>query len=113
MKAPIKRNISGSANGAKTSFAGATRSTTQAAAPNKAVTAKGSASVTQSTTTEASTAASRWAAGDTPASGRAKRATKAAGARTAPTPWRVITAARGAEMMISAQRSWTYQPSNG
>ena len=35
MNEPMKRNISGSANGAKTSFAGATRRTTHAAAPSE------------------------------------------------------------------------------
>ncbi len=37
MNEPMKRNISGSANGANTSLAGATRSTTHAAAPSSAV----------------------------------------------------------------------------
>ncbi len=59
MKAPMKRNISGSANGANTSLAGATWRITQAAAPSSAVTGSGSASVTQSTTTAPSTAARR------------------------------------------------------
>src|SRR3954470_13792802 len=111
MKAPMKRNISGSAKGANTSFAGATRSTTQAAAPSKAVTARGSASVTQSTTTDASTAASRWAAGETPESGSASRVRKATGASMAPTRWRVITAAPGVEMMTPGQKYPTYQAS--
>jgi hypothetical protein len=59
MNAPMKRNISGSANGAKTSRAGATSSTTHAEAPSSAVTGRGSASVTHNTTTAAMTAARR------------------------------------------------------
>ena len=66
----MKRNIKGSANGANTSFAGATRSTTHAAAPSSAVTGSGSASVIQSTTTAAITAASLCASGFNPVSGR-------------------------------------------
>jgi hypothetical protein len=56
---PTKTKMSGSANGAKASFAGATRSTTAAATPSKAVIAIGIASVTQSTTTATNTAARR------------------------------------------------------
>ena len=54
----MKRKISGSANGRNTSFAGATPATTQATAPKSAVTASGSASVTQSTITRTSIGAS-------------------------------------------------------
>ena len=85
MNAPIKRNISGSANGANTSLAGATRSTTAAAAPSIAVTGMGSASVTQSTTTAARIAARRCASGVSVAIGVRRMATKTIGARTKPT----------------------------
>src|SRR5687767_9978808 len=63
MNDPMKRNISGSANGANTSRAGATRITTQAAAPMIAVTGIGSASVTHRMTTAAMIAARRCASG--------------------------------------------------
>ena len=53
MNAPMKRNISGSANGANASRAGATPSATAAATPSSAVTGSGIASVTHSTTTAA------------------------------------------------------------
>ena len=76
MNAPMKRNISGSAKGAKTSLAGATPSTTQTAAPNNAVTGSGRASVTHSTTTAPRTAARRCAAGVTPVIGRARKQQK-------------------------------------
>ncbi len=84
MNAPMKRNISGSANGAKTTFAGATPSTTHAAAPSRAVTGSGSASVTHSTTTAASTAPRRWASGESPVMGQASSETNTAGASTDP-----------------------------
>ena len=59
----MNRKMSGSANGRKTSFAGATPRTTQATAPSSAVTASGRASVNQSTTTQATMTASRCASG--------------------------------------------------
>ena len=57
----MNTKISGSANGANACVAGATPSTTAAATPRNAVIAIGIASVTQRTTTAASTAASRRA----------------------------------------------------
>ena len=66
MKVPMNRKMSGSANGANASLAGATPSTTAAATPRNAVIAIGIASVTHRTTTAASTAASRWAGGSRP-----------------------------------------------
>ncbi len=84
MNAPMKRNISGSAKGAKTSFAGAMPNTTHAAAPSSAVTGSGSASVTQRTTTAASTPASRCASGVTPGIGHQRSTSPSAGASVAP-----------------------------
>ena len=54
-------------------------------APSSAVTGSGSASVTQSTTTAARTAASRWAGSESPSRGRMRKSRKTAGARKAPT----------------------------
>ena len=51
MNEPIKRNTSGSANGRKTSLAGATPAATQATAPKSAVTGSGNRSLTHSDTT--------------------------------------------------------------
>ena len=84
MNAPMKRKISGSAKGANTSFAGATPSTTHAAAPSSAVADSGSASLTQSTTTAPSTAARRCASGVSPGRGSSSSRRKAPRARTAP-----------------------------
>ena len=64
MKEPIKRKISGSAKGAKTSRAGATPASTQAAAPRRAVTARGRASVIQRITTASAITASDCAWGE-------------------------------------------------
>src|SRR5215203_6909445 len=84
MNEPMKRNIRGSAKGANTSLAGATFSTTQAAAPTRAVTGSGSASVIHSSTTAAITAASLCASGFNPGSGNSSNAANASGATTNP-----------------------------
>src|SRR5829696_7099185 len=84
MNDPMKRNIKGSAKGANTSFAGATFSTTQAAAPTSAVTGSGSASVIHRSTTAAITAASLCASGFNPGSGSSSSAANASGATTNP-----------------------------
>ena len=84
MNDPIKRNISGSANGANTSRAGATLNTTHATAPISAVTGIGSASVTQRITTAAMIAARRCASGLSPASGANRSETKASSASSNP-----------------------------
>ena len=61
---PISRKINGSANGANTTWAGATPATTQATAPTSAVTARGRASVIHRTTTATTIAASACAWGE-------------------------------------------------
>src|SRR5262245_57242785 len=104
MNAPMNRNISGSANGANTSLAGATSSTTQADAPSSAVTGSGSASVTHSTTTVAMTAARRWASGESPGSGRTTSARKTAGARKNPTARRTLREVSGTEVGVHHDR---------
>src|SRR5688500_11849546 len=84
MNAPMKRNISGSAYGANTSRAGATRMITASDVPSSAVTGIGRASVIQRTTTVARIAASRCASGSRPGIGRRSSAMKMAGARKTP-----------------------------
>jgi hypothetical protein len=84
MNDPMKRNINGSANGANTSRAGATRIATHAAAPASAVTGSGSASVIHRMTTAAITAASRCASGFSAGSGRSSNRIKTEGASTNP-----------------------------
>ena len=84
MNEPMNKNISGSAKGAKTSLAGATCNTTQAAAPSSAVTGSASASVIHKTTTAAMIAASRWASGLSSGNGQSQTAAKANGANQKP-----------------------------
>ena len=94
MNAPMNRNISGSANGANTSLAGATRNTTHAAAASSAVTGIGSASVTHSTITAAITAANRWASSRSSGHGQNHTAAKASGAKPKPRRCRQRSKAR-------------------
>ena len=84
MNAPMKRNISGSANGAKTVLAGATPSSTHAEAPARAVTGSGNVSVTHNTMTAAMTAARRCASGERAGNGSRRIARNAAGASSPP-----------------------------
>jgi hypothetical protein len=102
MNDPMKRNISGSANGAKTSFAGATLKTTHPAAPSSAVTGSGSDSVIHSTTTAAITAASLCASGLRPGSGSRSSARKTAGASTNPATRRQRSKRASAGLTTSA-----------
>ena len=84
MNDPMNRNIKGSANGAKTSLAGATRNRTQAQAAISAVTGNARASVTHSTTTAPITAASRCASGCSVGIGQASRTANTTGASSNP-----------------------------
>jgi len=63
MKLPMKRKITGSANGANAACAVATPRMMQSVGPTSAVTASGSASVIHNTIMSTSTAATRCAGG--------------------------------------------------
>jgi hypothetical protein len=89
MNEPMNRNINWSANGAKTSFAGATRRSTHRAAPSSAVIGIGSASVIQRRMTVAVIAASRWASGFSPGIGISRSRPNTTGAATSPAVFRM------------------------
>jgi hypothetical protein len=83
MKPPMKTKMTGSENDAKAVRTGTMRRITASTGPSMAVTASGSASVTQNTTIMASTPASLWA-GAGIGSGAAIRATSSSGPRYSP-----------------------------
>ena len=84
MKLPMNRKMIGSANEASARRAVATWKTTASAGPSSAVTAIGSASLTQSTTTAAITAARRCPASESPDIGSSRTSSSVAGARKRP-----------------------------
>ena len=80
----MKRKTIGFAIGANAAPTGATCSTTASVGPSRAVTASGSASVTQNTMTSATTAASRCASGVNPSSGSGQHQDEGERAQPAP-----------------------------
>ena len=84
MKLPMNRKMVVLANGRKVSPAGATCRKMASAGPISAVTASGTASVTQNTMTRAMTAASRWPSGVSDSKGHARTSRNASGPTTRP-----------------------------
>jgi hypothetical protein len=109
MNEPMKRNMIGSANGANTSLAVATRKTTHSDAPTSAVTGMASASVIHNVTTAANTAARRCASGESDGSSACQTAANAIGASTSPARTRQRSNCRSRELRGSTVVGGTIQ----
>jgi hypothetical protein len=106
-KLPRKRNTTGSPKGANISIAVPTPRSTERAAPSKAVTGIGTASVIHQVKTSANTATRRAAGADNPEIGKTRRPTNRTGPDRRPAAFRIRSnrSSAGERAAVSSARS--------